>query len=90
MDLIQKRNFETLGHLVVIFMLLSAVTGFAASGKIAGKVYEKDTKSALPGANVFIENFWQNDKAVELDSKIGAATDEDGYYVILNVPPGTY
>lgn len=90
MDLKQRLNLGLLSHLLVACILLSALSGFAAAGKISGKVLEKDTKSPLPGANVFIENLWQNDKAVELDSKIGAAADENGYYVILNVPPGTY
>lgn len=53
---------------------------FAGStGKIAGRVYDANTKEAVIGANVIIEG-----------SKIGASTDIDGNYNILNVSPGVY
>ncbi|MBD3373991.1 hypothetical protein GF406_03055 [candidate division KSB1 bacterium] len=49
------------------------------TGKISGKVIDAETKEPLPGVNVFIEN-----------TTMGAATDVQGHYVILNVPPGKY
>lgn len=49
------------------------------TGKIAGKVVDAETGEPLPGANVIIEGTQQ-----------GAATDLNGYFVILNVKPGTY
>ncbi len=64
--------------LVLIFgmnVLLQAGT----TGKIAGVVAFKDTGEPLAGVNVIIEG--QN---------LGAATDEDGSYYILNIPPGVY
>lgn len=48
-------------------------------GKIAGRVTDKTTREALIGANVMIKGL-----------TIGAATDVQGQYFILNVPPGTY
>lgn len=49
------------------------------TGKIAGKITDKDTGEPLIGANVMIEGFsW------------GAATDADGEFYILNIPPGKY
>ncbi len=51
----------------------------AASGKIAGKVIDKDTGEPLPFANVFVEG-----------TTMGAATDLEGNYTILNVKPGVY
>jgi len=50
-----------------------------ASGKIAGKVIDKDTGEPIPFANVFVEG-----------TTIGSAADFDGNYVILNVPSGVY
>jgi len=49
------------------------------TGKIAGKVIDAQTGNGLPGANVFIEGTY-----------IGAATDLEGYFVILNIKPGIY
>src|SRR3990172_5868492 len=60
-------------------LLLSAVCSAGNTGKIAGKVSDKATGELLVGASVIIK-----------DMKIGAATDENGDYFILNVPPGTY
>jgi outer membrane receptor protein involved in Fe transport len=49
------------------------------SGKIAGYVTDANTGLPLSGANVLIEG-----------SSLGAATDREGYYMILNVYPGFY
>ena len=49
------------------------------SGKIRGKVVDKESKEALVGANVSIEG-----------TTYGAATNVDGEYLIFNVPVGTY
>lgn len=51
----------------------------AQSGKIAGTVTDASTGETIPGVNVSIEGTTQ-----------GAVTDAEGYYVILNVRPGTY
>ncbi|MDZ7373893.1 MAG: TonB-dependent receptor [candidate division KSB1 bacterium] len=49
------------------------------TGKIAGRVTDARTGEPLPGVNVILEN-----------TQMGAATDENGEYFIINVPPGTY
>ena len=49
------------------------------TGKITGRVIDKATGKPLIGANVILE-----------DTILGAATDIDGRYFILNIPPGTY
>lgn len=49
------------------------------TGKIAGKVTDKITGEALPFVNITVEG-----------TNYGAATDLDGNYVILNIPPGKY
>ncbi|HEX7358218.1 MAG TPA: DUF2012 domain-containing protein [Ignavibacteriaceae bacterium] len=52
---------------------------FAQVGKISGTVRDASNNEALIGANVLIEG-----------TNIGAATNVDGSFVILNVSPGTY
>ena len=55
-------------------------TSFAATtGKIAGVVKDAKTGEALPGANIQIEG-----------TMMGASSDIDGNYFIINVNPGTY
>ncbi|MEE9166031.1 MAG: TonB-dependent receptor, partial [Candidatus Neomarinimicrobiota bacterium] len=49
------------------------------TGKIAGAVTDSETGERLVGANIIVE-----------ETDIGAATDQNGYFVILNVPPGSY
>ncbi|MBN1540678.1 carboxypeptidase-like regulatory domain-containing protein, partial [candidate division KSB1 bacterium] len=51
----------------------------ATTGKIAGQVTDAQTGEVLPGVNVLIEG-----------TTMGAATNLEGRYNILNVPPGSY
>ena len=55
----------------------------ATTGKITGIIRDEQTKELLMGANIVI---LQDDKLTSM----GAATDAEGYYAILNVAPGTY
>jgi len=55
------------------------VTFAGITGKIAGVVKDADTGESLPGVNVVITG-----------STMGAATDSDGHYYIVNITPGTY
>lgn len=67
---------------VLVFLLLLTLgqtTWAASTGKIAGQVIDQDTKEPLIGVNVVIEG-----------TSLGAATDADGFYFILNIPPGKY
>jgi hypothetical protein len=59
--------------------LLSCQIFAGVTGKIAGNVTDARTNEPLPGVNIIIEG-----------TSMGASTDEDGFYVILNVSPGTY
>ncbi|NWF49652.1 MAG: TonB-dependent receptor [Ignavibacteriaceae bacterium] len=59
--------------------LLSGISFAGTTGKIAGRVTDKATGEGLPFVNVIVEG-----------TNYGAATDIDGNYVILNVPPGRY
>ncbi|MGP8320560.1 MAG: TonB-dependent receptor, partial [Methanosarcinaceae archaeon] len=64
-----------LSLIVIIFSDLFAGT----SGKIAGRVIDKTTKEPLAGVNVIISN-----------TMLGASTDENGEFFILNIAPGVY
>ncbi|MDZ7393019.1 MAG: carboxypeptidase-like regulatory domain-containing protein [candidate division KSB1 bacterium] len=67
---------------VLVMLLVVSVASISlagTTGKIVGTVTDKETKAPLPGVNVIIEG-----------TAMGAATNLQGYYVILNVPPGIY
>ncbi|MDZ7371909.1 MAG: carboxypeptidase-like regulatory domain-containing protein, partial [candidate division KSB1 bacterium] len=71
-----------MGRLVIgLLLVVILTTGLLAqtAGKIAGTVTDAATNEPLVGVNVVIENTY-----------LGAATDIEGKYFILNVPPGTY
>jgi len=68
---------------LMIVLLASLLTpGFVlggVTGKIKGKVTDKESGETLVGANVAVEG-----------TGYGAATDVNGEYLILNVPAGVY
>jgi hypothetical protein len=65
---------------IVVLMLLGVSSLLAQSGgKISGKVTDDATGEPLPGCNVVI-----------VGTVMGASTDADGTFFILNVPPGKY
>jgi len=63
------------------FLLIFCLTAFlfGSNGKISGLVSQKSNDEPAIGVNIVL-----------VDSYIGAATDENGRFTILNVPPGTY
>lgn len=69
------------------FIILSSITALTAvitamagtTGKIAGKITDKQTKEPLAGVNIVIDNTY-----------LGASSDLDGDYFIINVPPGMH
>ena len=67
---------------LVVLLILTFTAGnlFAANtGKITGTITDKKTGEPLIGVNVVIENtHW------------GAMTDLDGFFSIINIPPGKY
>ncbi len=64
---------------VLILCLVLSGNVFANSGKITGNITDADAGDPLPFVNVVIEG-----------TSLGAATDLNGNYTILNVPPGVY
>ncbi len=63
--------------IIIVCFSFNSLYG-APTGKIAGTVVDAQTNETLAGVNVTIQN-----------TLMGAATDLDGQYVILNVNPGT-
>ncbi len=64
---------------VLSVMILQKTTMAQTTGKIKGKVVDAETGAPLPFANIMI-----------VGTTIGAASDIDGKYYILNVKPGNY
>jgi hypothetical protein len=75
---------------LLLAIVLSSHLSFAANGKISGRVTDQATREGLPGVNIMIVGFWEAGKLTAMDSRLGATSDINGYYVILNVPPGSY
>ncbi len=67
------------GICVLMLVLLPFVLFAGNTGKIKGTVLDKETGEALPGANVLV-----------VGTQMGATSDVNGNFMILNVPPGTY
>lgn len=66
--------------LVVIVVLSLVSNAFSGTtGKIAGKITDAASGEPLVGVNVVIQG-----------TKMGAATDAEGDYFIVNIPPGAY
>lgn len=62
-----------------IILLSATALSAGTTGKIAGRVVNKDTGEPVAGANVII-----------VEKQIGAACDNNGRFIIINVPPGKY
>jgi outer membrane receptor protein involved in Fe transport len=72
--MLKKLFFLSIFLLIVPSLLFGGVTG-----KIAGKVKDKDNGEPIVGASVLLQG-----------TSFGAAVDVSGEFFILNVPPGTY
>lgn len=68
---------RALWTMVLLGIAATAALG-GTTGKLAGRVTDK-AKQPLPGANIVING-----------TQLGAVSDLDGYYTILNIPPGRY
>lgn len=65
---------------IVLIVFISCSYIYAGSvGKLAGKVVDLKTKEPIIGANIFL-----------VGTNIGAASDINGNFLILNIPPGIY
>ena len=66
-------------RLIFILFTITYCIFAGTTGKIAGRITDSSTGESLPFVNVII-----------MGTNLGAASDIDGYFSILNVPPGTY
>ena len=66
-------------HVLGIILILPSLVMAGMTGKIAGKVVDAVSGEPLIGVNVIIDG-----------TIMGAATDLDGYYSIIGIPPGQY
>lgn len=75
----KKKCWLSLSILAIFLLVWFVGIGYGQTGKIMGRVYDEGTDEPLWGANIVIE-----------DTRMGAATDAEGTYVVLNLPPGVY
>jgi len=62
-----------------IFLISQSISLAGTKGKVAGRITDALSGEPLPFVNVII-----------MGTNLGAATDIDGYYSILNISPGVY
>src|SRR5690606_30318010 len=61
------------------FLILFTYQSFSQTGKISGSVTDAITGEALPFVNIIVEG-----------TNFGAASDIEGNYSIIGIPPGNY
>ncbi len=64
---------------VILALLVASAAWAGTTGKIAGKVLDRDSGEPLPGVSILIKG-----------TTTGAATNIQGEFFIINVPPGDY
>ncbi len=75
-----KNTLLSRAPLFLFFTLILCISLHAGiRGKLAGTVVDKQTNSPLIGVNIYLKN-----------TSFGAATDTDGQFIIMNIPPGNY
>ncbi|MBN1478882.1 TonB-dependent receptor [candidate division KSB1 bacterium] len=65
--------------MLVLILVLPAIVNSGTTGKIVGKVVDSESGDVLPGVNVVVEG-----------TTLGAASDLNGQFIIMRVPPGIY
>ncbi len=68
-----------MNRIAILFMVLILPFALFAQGTVTGTVTDASTGDGLAGANVVVGG-----------TSLGAAADEDGYFVVENIPDGTY
>ena len=63
----------------LIAVLFFTVFIYGSNGKLVGTIVQKSDNSPAVGVNIIL-----------VDTYLGAASDEQGKFVVLNIPPGTY
>jgi len=65
--------------LIIPFLITNIYAMLGTTGKISGRVTDGMTGEPMPFVNIILEG-----------TNLGAASDIDGYYNIINIPPGVY
>ena len=65
--------------LLLLLLIIPACLFARVTGKLVGKVIDKNTGEPLIGANIIIQG-----------TILGSVADHDGRFIIINIPPGTY
>lgn len=76
MEKIQKFRIHSI---LAIFIMLSTAVFGGVTGKITGTIVEEQSGDPMVGVNVIIK-----------ETTLGAATDLNGQFIILNITPATY
>ena len=85
------RRIKSISTILIAMLLMLVSPSWAGiTGKIRGVVRDANNGESLPGVNVFITSVWVQGVENEFSAGMGAATDLNGEYIILTVPPGTY
>jgi outer membrane receptor protein involved in Fe transport len=75
-----KKHLKFFFVAILFFLIIFSIKSLAGTtGKISGKIIDTSNGEPLIGANVII-----------LGTTLGAATDFDGNFFIINIPPGKY
>ncbi|MDD5765028.1 MAG: TonB-dependent receptor [Candidatus Marinimicrobia bacterium] len=70
---------RTLTFAIILSLIMATALFSGVTGKISGQITDEQSGQPLGGVNVIIEG-----------TSLGAASDMDGNYSILNIAPGTY
>ncbi|MFQ5706491.1 MAG: TonB-dependent receptor [bacterium] len=76
---VKVQRYFTIVSILTTGILVPDAAWSGTTGKISGRVVDKATGEPLPGANVMV-----------VGTNLGAASDLDGNFIILRVPPGAY
>ena len=75
-----KKHLKLFFVTILFFLIIFSIKSLAGTtGKISGKIIDTSNGEPLIGANVII-----------MGTSLGAATDFDGNFFIINIPPGKY
>ncbi len=73
------KSFVVISSVFALILSQSTALWGGITGKVSGRVVDGATGNPLAGANVMI-----------VGTTLGAAADVEGYYFIINIPPGAY
>jgi len=76
---LQSSRILILSVLVLNIGIINTHLYAGTSGKISGRIIDGEAGVPLPGVNVILEG-----------ERLGASTDANGQYYIINVPVGVY